>query len=132
MRFLLMACLFCCCASQSAMAQDIDCSNAMSQVEMTFCAGKDLDAADAELNRVYRLAMEAARIQDEVLEADQIPSRTMLRDAQRAWIEFRDRACEAESTLFRGGTAQSQLYLTCKTRLTESRTKDLEFFAQPR
>ena len=132
MRFLPMACLFCCCASQSTMAQDIDCSNAMSQVEMTFCAGKDLDAADAELNRVYRLAIKAARIQDEVLEADQIPSRKMLRDAQRVWIEFRDRACEAESTLFRGGTAQSQLYLTCKTRLTESRTKDLEFFAQPR
>ena len=51
-------------------------------------------------------------------------------DAQRAWIVFRDQACEAESLLARGGTMQPQLFHVCLARLTRQRTEDLRIFGE--
>ena len=59
------------------------------------------------------------------LKPGEVPAEETLRNAQRAWIPFRDRACEAESLAARGGTMQNQLYLMCLTRLTTRRTEDL-------
>lgn len=99
-------------------------------MEMTHCAGVMADAADDGLNLAYRLARETARRRDEGLEADAVPSVILLRDAQRAWMGFRDRACETEATLARGGTMASQLYLNCLERLTRRRTEDLRLFGE--
>lgn len=85
--------------------------------------------ADKELNRVYKQAKAAARRRDAYLEAGQVPAVIMLRDAQRAWIPFRDQACAVESTLMRGGTAQPLLKWGCMARLTRQRTEDLRYFA---
>jgi uncharacterized protein YecT (DUF1311 family) len=54
----------------------------------------------------------------------------MLRDAQRAWIPFRDAACAAEAQIARGGTAMGFVTLLCLDRLTRARTEDLRIFAQ--
>ena len=112
----------------SAQAQQLDCTNPMSQVEMTGCAAQGYEAADAELNAVWPDAMAQARRMDDGM--DWAPSNaTLLRDAQRAWITYRDRACEAESTVMRGGTAQNMVYYGCLERLTRDRTEDLRYFA---
>ena len=127
--FFAMAALTCLATTVSS-AQEADCANPTSQVEMTYCAGVAHDEADVELNAAYRKAIAQAKAQDAHISSDQIPSRIMLRDAQRAWINFRDQACDTESTLFRGGTAQSMLFLDCMTRLTKRRTEDLLLFAE--
>lgn len=111
-----------------ALAQD--CANPTSQFEMTHCAGIMFDAADGDLNHAYRLAIDAARQMDQYLGAGEVTNTAMLRDAQRAWIPFRDKACAAESNLARGGTMQSMLALNCKERLTRQRTEDLRFFGE--
>lgn len=113
----------------SANAQELDCTNPTSQVEMTGCAARSHEAADTALNTAYRAAMARARQQDEYLTEGQVPSATMLRDAQRAWITFRDGACDTESTMARGGTLQNQLFFICLERLTKHRTEDLKIFA---
>ena len=106
-------------------AQELDCRDPQTQVEMTGCAARDYEAADAELNAAWGEAMAWARRMDEGLPADQVPAADILRDAQRAWIPFRDQACEAESLAARGGTMQNMLFYMCLTRLTEVRTEDL-------
>ncbi|WP_146586862.1 lysozyme inhibitor LprI family protein [Puniceibacterium confluentis] len=111
------------------MAQPLDCVSPTTQVEMTGCAARAHEAADAELNAVWKKAMAKARDLDHYIGADEIPAVTILRDAQRAWIPYRDQACEAESLLARGGTLQSQLFYECLTRLTRTRTEDLAGFA---
>ena len=111
-----------------AMAQDCSSYN-LDQQSMNACAKQDWEAADRLLNAAYKQAKVRARQNDEYLEAGETPAAKLLLEAQRAWIPFRDQACELESTLMRGGSAQPLLYWGCMARLTEQRTYDLNLFA---
>ncbi|PYE84091.1 lysozyme inhibitor LprI family protein [Pseudoroseicyclus aestuarii] len=106
-----------------------DCSDPVSQAEMTDCAFLDSEDADAALNAAYAEALDRARARDAALAEGEVTSEEMLRKAQRAWIAFRDAACAAESTTRRGGTMQSQVLYTCIARLTRSRNEDLHIFS---
>lgn len=110
-------------------AQDLDCENPVSQIEMTGCASKAYEAADADLNLAWKIAMSQARRMDQDMDYDPTNA-DLLRDAQRKWIAFRDAACTAESTLMRGGSAQNMLYLGCLEKLTRQRTEDLRYFGE--
>lgn len=110
-------------------AQQLNCTNPQSQVEITGCAAAEYDRADADLNAAWKMAMAQARRMDQGMDWE--PSNAvLLRDAQRAWITYRDRACEAESTLMRGGTGQNMVFYYCLERLTRERTEHLRFFAE--
>lgn len=113
----------------AAPAQELDCANPTTQVEMTGCASLAYEAADAELNAAYKAARAEARRRDAADPSAVPPNETLLQEAQRAWIPFRDRACTAESTLAHGGSMQNQIYLLCLERLTRTRTQDLNIFA---
>ncbi len=110
-------------------AQELNCANPTTQIEMTGCAARSYEAADAALNAVWKQAMAKARDLDSYISAEDVPAATILREAQRAWIAYRDQACEAESLVVRGGSMQSQIYYLCLTRLTRTRTDDLAGFA---
>lgn len=107
-----------------------NCANPSSQFEMTQCSQLMYEAADGDLNGAYQMAMRVAKRMDQYLGAGEVTNSAMLRDAQRAWIPFRDKACAAESNLARGGTMQSMLALDCKERLTRQRTEDLRYFGE--
>ena len=116
-------------ASVPAWTQTLNCENPTSQVEMTGCADRELTAADDALNRTYADAMRIARERDEDGHpGSAVPVVSLLRDAQRAWIPFRDRACDLEASAWAGGSGQSMAYLQCKTRLTRERSRDLCLF----
>ncbi|GFE51578.1 hypothetical protein So717_33310 [Roseobacter cerasinus] len=110
-------------------AQDLDCEDPVTQVEMTGCAGLAAEAADADLNAVWKDAIAVARARDATDQSTAPASEDILRGAQRSWIAFRDQACSAEATIARGGTMANQLFLTCLERLTLRRTEDLRLFA---
>ena len=57
-----------------------DCKSPTTQLEINECAGDELRAADAELNRVYKQA----------LDKGDDSYRKRLQAAQRAWLLFRD------------------------------------------
>lgn len=124
MRRLVALALFPC----AGFAQDLDCANATSQVEMTGCAARAFERADADLNAAYQVAVADAKRVD-AAEPSWDPSNfEMLRDAQRAWIPYRDAACAAESNWARGGTMQNMLFYICLERLTKRRADDLLLF----
>ncbi|MGR3837196.1 MAG: lysozyme inhibitor LprI family protein [Cognatishimia sp.] len=111
-------------------AQEVDCNNAMTQMDMNFCAAQSYGYADEDLNLAYQLARAQAKQMDEYLQEGEVPSATMLRDAQRAWITFRDLACDVESTLVRGGSMQPLIYYSCLERETRNRTESLRYFGE--
>ncbi|MEY8839795.1 lysozyme inhibitor LprI family protein [Cribrihabitans sp. XS_ASV171] len=117
-------------AATGAAAQEVNCTDPQSQMEMTACASLAYEAADGDLNAAWPLAMDMARRLDQSLQPDQKPAVEILRDAQRQWIAFRDAACSAESLLARGGTMQNQLFYICMERLTRQRTEDLRRFGE--
>lgn len=108
-----------------AAAQSDDCSDAVTQVDLNACAAEELAWADDELNAAYAEALDTMTSLDEGLPDSLSGAEESLRAAQRAWIGFRDLACEAEGYMVRGGSAEPMVVLMCKTRLTEARAEDL-------
>jgi uncharacterized protein YecT (DUF1311 family) len=112
--------------SAQVAAQTIDCANTMAQQELNQCAYADWQAADGTLNDVYRQATALLKGWDADLPFNLRGGANALRDAQRAWITFRDKACEAEGFAMRGGTAEPLVVYGCMRQLTLDRTDQLQ------
>lgn len=108
-----------------AWSQDVDCANAIAQVEMTYCAERDWQRADVELNDAYRAASAKMDDIDAELHDDPLGAKKALKLAQRAWITYRDAACVADGFQMRGGTGEQMVVMGCMARLTEERTAHL-------
>lgn len=117
--------LFVLASSGAASAQEVDCANALTQIEMTYCAEQAYKAADGDLNLAYKLARAQARALDTDLGPDLAGAEAQLQAAQRAWIPYRDAACAAEGYQMRGGSGEAMLIYLCLERLTRARTEDL-------
>ena len=111
-------------------AQELDCENAMAQVELTFCAEQDWIAADADLNEAYQAAMAMMKQIDTGLPKAEQGAADFLRQGQRAWISFRDASCAAEGYIMHGGSGEPMLIYGCYARLTEARAEDLWMVAE--
>lgn len=85
---------------------------------MNTCAYQDFQSSDDALNSTYKWAMARAK-------SFENGSVDALRDAQRAWIAYRDAACNAEGMLFEGGSMRPLIEYSCMATLTERRTKDM-------
>ena len=102
-----------------ALAQEHPCGGALTQSELNQCTYLAWQEADAELNRAYAAAIEAARRSEEARLEE------TLRAAQRAWVAHRDAACEAEAAVWDGGTGEPMIRNGCLEGLTLQRTEDL-------
>jgi uncharacterized protein YecT (DUF1311 family) len=117
--------LFLACLATPAAAQDAICSDPPDQMTMTQCAHQEWQIADAELNSVYKRVTAMLKEQDAQLDAVLRGGPEALRDAQRAWITFRDKTCEAEGFAMRGGSAEPMVVAFCLTRITRERIAHL-------
>ncbi|MFN3560107.1 MAG: lysozyme inhibitor LprI family protein [Brevundimonas sp.] len=95
---------------------------AQSQSQMNAAAARDERAADQALNSQYTATINGLSP----------ASRTLLRNAQRSWISFRDQQCRFESSGVRGGSAWAMVQSGCIARLSNERTRDLRRIAQCR
>lgn len=112
-----------------------NCENPQAQQEMNYCAAQDAERADAELNTVYRSAIERAREADrEYARIDpggasarsgEPGEEASLREAQRAWVTFRDAHCRLQSFEARGGSMQPMLDAGCRATINRARTAEL-------
>jgi uncharacterized protein YecT (DUF1311 family) len=118
--FLVLACL-----TLPTAAQEVDCANAMAQQDLNQCAFADWEAADGDLNAAYKRALALLKAWDADLPPDEQGGAKALKDAQRAWITFRDKACEAEGYAMKGGSAEPLLVYGCMRQLTDERTNHL-------
>jgi len=82
---------------------------------MNQCAGKDYKTADAALNQVYQRLV--TMLDDE--------ERAQLKEAQTAWIKYRDLNCDFVGDQFKGGTMRPTVYANCLADMTRKRTTEL-------
>jgi uncharacterized protein YecT (DUF1311 family) len=107
---------------------DVDCANAMAQQDMNFCAAKDYEAADAEMNAVWKDARAATKDLDAELSDDLKGAEAALLAAQRGWLAYRDGQCEVAGFEARGGSMEPMLVSGCLADLTRKRTQELKEF----
>lgn len=77
--------------------------------------------ADARLNSVYQAWSEALKHPkaDEAKDDAEILKRLVA--AERAWIDFRDKDCNLQSTSMLGGTGEPNVYGDCLYAMTKAR-----------
>jgi uncharacterized protein YecT (DUF1311 family) len=117
-------------AAASAGIAHADCKDPQSNYDMKMCAEKDWKKADAELKVAYDKALAEAR---ELYRSTRTTpgyqnmpdSEAMLRDAQRAWVLFRDANCKYQYQIYYGGSHAGLAYLLCMADTTKARLKEL-------
>ena len=92
------------------------CSDADTQAEMNICAGKEYKTADADLNRVYQQLV--AKLEPE--------EKVQLKDAQTAWLKYRDSNCEFVADQYKGGSIRPMILGLCLADVTRNRTAELK------
>jgi uncharacterized protein YecT (DUF1311 family) len=92
------------------------CANAQSQAEMNICAGKEYKAADVVLNQVYRQLV--SKLDDE--------EKSQLKEAQNAWLKYRDSNCEFVADQYKGGSIRPTIHGLCLAEMTRNRTLELK------
>ncbi|TPI19365.1 lysozyme inhibitor LprI family protein [Mesorhizobium sp. B4-1-1] len=93
-----------------------DCAAAKTQADLATCTTANAASADAGLNAVYKAL--AGRLAPANLKR--------LRDAQRAWIPFRDKECAFRTQPYADGSVYSTLIETCRAELTKARLAQLQ------
>jgi uncharacterized protein YecT (DUF1311 family) len=91
------------------------CQDAQSQAEMNICWGKEYKKADTVLNQVYRQLVE-------MLDDEQ---KSQLKEAQTAWLKYRDLNCEFAADQYKGGSMRPMIHAICLTDVTNNRTTEL-------
>ncbi len=94
----------------------LPCPNAESQAEMTMCWGRQYKAADATLNQVYRQLV--AKLNEE--------EKAQLKEAQTAWLKYRDANCEFVADQYKGGSMRPMIAAICLAEMTQHRTTELK------
>lgn len=107
-----------------------NCKNPQYQQEMNYCAHQEFLHEDEKLNAVYGLAVISTKATDSYQEPDQRGAEQALREAQRAWIVYRDNACVAEGYVFHNGSMEPLMVSVCKSRLTRERTEGLRLLSE--
>jgi uncharacterized protein YecT (DUF1311 family) len=107
----------------------LNCKDPQSNLEMKFCAEREWKRADAELNAIFAKALADANQHNAMRRQpgyDKMPdSVAMLKEAQRAWVTFRDANCAYHYQVYYGGSHAGLAYLLCKADMTKTRVKEL-------
>jgi uncharacterized protein YecT (DUF1311 family) len=113
----------------AAQAAAPDCRDPQTQIDLNACAALDFEQADRALNAVWPEAIASARAGDSEIDrrTDRRPtSEARLREAQRAWLAFRDAHCAWQAYgEARGGSLEPLIYHGCRARLTRERIRQL-------
>ncbi len=95
--------------------------------EVSACYDKQLAAADQRLNAAYRVLM---------ADADSDREKAALRDAQRAWLKFRDAHCAWRDAACddggQGGSMCAPVHVACEAIVTGQRADQLEDYHRTR
>lgn len=104
-------------ANVAVSSEGIACDEAVSTFEINECALQELGLAEAallsQLDKVYSLYAN----DEELL--------TSIRLAQQRWQAYMSAHCESIHLKWRGGTIRGLMGLSCKTSLTQQRSREL-------
>ena len=105
-----------------------NCQQPVAQQEMNFCATKDFQRAEAQMNLQFEATSRQLRQRDAEWNQplDERPGHfNSLLMSQRGWKQYRDAHCQAEGYRFRGGSMEPYVNTACKARLTRERIVQL-------
>ena len=103
---------------------NINCKAASTQLEMNYCANLSFQAADQELNQIYR------QLRNTFKQTKQNTQEPQLINAQLAWLQYRDLDCKFSADRFKGGSIAPLIYSGCKETLTKQRTTLLKNYLE--
>jgi uncharacterized protein YecT (DUF1311 family) len=104
-------------ASGVAYAAD-ECDSATNQSDMNLCFERVFARTDAALNTAYAKVLKS--------NSDDAKGIALLRAAEHAWIDFRDKDCAFETHSDEGGSIYRTVLAACQIRLTKARIKELQ------
>lgn len=90
--------------------------DAMSTSDINECTYKEYLVVDKKLNYSYQ----------ELLKIIPDNSKKKLREAQRAWLKYRDLECDFASEFLQGGTLATVVTKTCFVEMTKKRVLKLD------
>lgn len=96
------------------------CAEATTTIAMRACLNQHYTQVDGKLNEVYQQLM--AQLNQ--------TRQTKLREAQRSWIQFRDKQAEFAASAVEGGSMYPLVYLSALASMTEKRVNDLKAILQ--
>jgi uncharacterized protein YecT (DUF1311 family) len=110
------------------------CEEPPSQRQVNDCADYQYNQADARLNKVYQKVMqymtddlERAQKAGNTRQHDyEQTAASSLKEAERAWLSYRDIQCKAAGHQYEGGSMSPMIYSQCLTTLTHHRIADLK------
>ncbi|OAT39229.1 lysozyme inhibitor LprI family protein [Proteus myxofaciens] len=97
-------------------ADNFNCRNASSQLEINQCSDQEFKEKDKELTKLYRyyyIKLDSSR-------------KSQLQKSQHAWKIFRDLSCQYEANYYEGGSLASMIYSNCLKDKTKARINDLK------
>lgn len=113
--------------AHAAPTQKNTCSSATDEVEMYQCFKHQLEKADITLNHSYKTLI-ARYKENGAPQAQGIkPQDSYLKEAQIAWIKFRDESCDFETYESITGSGFGTIYTACLLEKTQERVKYLQW-----
>lgn len=107
--------------------RNVDCNNAQTQADMNQCAAEEYRQADAAMNAQWAETRAALLEWDEASPpSDDNGAAKRLLVSQRAWLAYRDAACDVEGYSVQGGSMQPLTISSCLAELTTRRTEELK------
>jgi uncharacterized protein YecT (DUF1311 family) len=104
----------------------IDCDKAKTTPEISWCAGEELKAAEAELKKAYEAALAHIAKSEHLNVHQRRDWRRALQEAQRQWMAFRKKDCgEVTGWEWYGGTGMGTASLACEIAKVRTRIEEL-------
>jgi uncharacterized protein YecT (DUF1311 family) len=103
--------------SVNALSDDFDCNEAMTTLQVNYCAGAELKKAQYEMNEYLAKSKEHNNYDLELIKSINV--------AQKAWLLYADAHCDSIYTQWRDGTIRGVMSLSCKTKVTKQRTHEI-------
>jgi uncharacterized protein YecT (DUF1311 family) len=128
---LLLSAALMCAASASTFAQSKQatppdpCASLKTTLDMNECEQQHLNRDDKELNAAYQRLLGKLKPDAEFDKIEYAAIRRKLVEAQRHWVQFREKDCSAQYDLHIQGSIRNLVYLGCMRKHTQERTKDL-------
>ena len=112
--------------SGGALSADLDACMRGNTLEINDCLQELSSRTDANLNAAYTARLNAiSKPKDQFIDYPAV--RRLLKEAQRAWIKFREKDCMAVYKLNEAGSSRNIEHLTCLISRTEQRIKELQY-----
>ncbi len=103
--------------SPFAFSSEVDCEKAFTTIDINYCLGLELEAAEKEMQRYLTKSLEHQNHDQELVQS--------IQQAQKLWEKYAEAHCDSVYTMWRGGTIRGAMAITCQMSLTQKRTHEL-------